>query len=347
MILLTFAHRGEAQVFLKENNWKSHPNFNDLYVSEELALLITKEGSFQSSIALSRALGLYPHITKVINLGIAGSLTKDLQKFDIIQIKNCYAEDEYKSFSLICEIPHIPSFDCITSKKRILNNDDGKLMAVVAPIVDRELWGLSFVCKESNIPLQSIKLISDHIGDVEFCKIVKEESLDFSDRLYQFFITNLREEKIEPNDSNTVLEIENDPNFYLTVSQKRELKNLYHLLISKTNLSQGEINKKINIEHISKLEQLPKNRSKILALELKKLLYPIRFEIAKHLDEICFESKKLGLNFKFSEDLESKIFHLNTQISSAFDLEQTIKALKKFDYKRYENLLNGNIDLNL
>lgn len=186
MKLLTFAHRGEAQHFLKYDNYKSLDlEFNGLYKNEENYLLITGEG-LESTNEKMNAFLLQPNlsISHVINLGIAGALDENLKLDSIYSIKKIKKENSDETF-LTANV--FANTDCISASSRVHNNEYSKQLAEQAQIVDRELWACAKVCSKFNIPIYSFKLISDYAcSPSDLQKIIQNSKLH-SKKLYNFY----------------------------------------------------------------------------------------------------------------------------------------------------------------
>jgi hypothetical protein len=82
-ILLTFAHYGEAGAFIREKGFQPLDFCdNGLYESSNTLLLLTGEGISSTMERLSAVCREFKHhISEVINLGIAGSLSKKFIAF--------------------------------------------------------------------------------------------------------------------------------------------------------------------------------------------------------------------------------------------------------------------------
>lgn len=342
MKLLVFAHRGEAQSFLKNLKFTAHPDAQDLYHNEEYALLICQEGIHQSLFTLTQALGLLTNINHIINLGIAGSLSPKYKVGEYFQIKTVYAEQEFKSFKLH-PLNIEKKEDCLTANSRITNLDYAKKLLPIAPLVDRELWALGYVSKQKNIPLSCVKLISDQILEASNCSLIKEQAQDFSDQLFDIFteFINIDEQDLVKFD----FEIFNEKKFYFTLSQKREVSKILQSLISKYDSSEELLLKRIKIHEIKNQDLLPKQRTKQLVSRLDQLLYPIKYQIRTHLLNLSKPFMDQGFQLKFDETLEDQTFIVNAQIKDETDILKLKNSLTNFSYEAFENLRNGKIPL--
>ena len=95
MQLLLFAHKNEAAAFFHFHQFQLITDTHDLYHDGHYYLLITGEGLWDSLIKLSLALHSLAKqnisISHMVNLGVAGSLRKDLKRFDLCQVRTSYA----------------------------------------------------------------------------------------------------------------------------------------------------------------------------------------------------------------------------------------------------------------
>lgn len=342
MKLLVFAHRGEAQSFLKNLKFSSHPSVQDLYINEDYALLVCQEGIYQSLFTLTQALGLLSNINHIINFGIAGSLSKNFEVGQFLEIRTVYAEGEFKSFKLH-SLNLLHKDDCLSANSRVTNLDHAKKLLPIAPIVDRELWALAYVSKQKNIPLSAVKLISDQVLEAIDCLNIKEQALDFSDKLFEIFQESICQDKNELKF--TDFEILSDKKFYFTLSQKREISKILQNLISKYNTTEEALLKSIKIHEIKNEEILPKQRTKMLSARLDQYLYPIKYQIKNRLTILSKPFQDQGFSLKFDETLEDQSFYVNAQIKNESDILKLKSALANFSYLDFKNLRDGNFDL--
>ena len=190
MKLLTFAHRGEAQHFLQFDNYQlSNFQFEDLFKNDDNYLLLTGEGlqlTHKRMEILLKNIG--SEISEVINLGIAGALTDDIELESVHHINRVKKEDENKSF----QIQNIKSgLDCISALNRVQDISYKNKLLTVAQIVDRELWAIADNCSRYNLPVSSIKLISDYAGSFVDIKQIIQKAKRYSKKLYDFYTSNM------------------------------------------------------------------------------------------------------------------------------------------------------------
>lgn len=332
MKLLVFAHRGEAQTFLKELEVKSHPQMNDLYIGEEIAILLCGEGHINSLAKLSYTLGKLPECTEVINLGICGALNTDINLHSIHEVRTIYAEDEFKSYSLSDS-----NIDIITSKSRALKSEQAKKLGNIADLVDREAWSLAHICKELAIPFRAIKMVSDHITDAEVCKLIKDQAEFYSDQLFEYF-DNLREAKTKED---IEIKVFVNENFYFTLSQKRLYRNLLKAIIQKEGISEEQI----DLSSFEDLEKTPKQRAKLLIDSLGKRLYPFKSIVKERLDELTHGLRHYGADFKFDKNYEKVSFQFQVTIDSEKSQFFMAENLKKFPWAEFEKIMKGDFDV--
>ncbi len=186
MKLLTFAHRGEAQHFLKYDNYKSFDfEFNGLYRNKENYVLITGEGLESTNKKMGEVLRQSNYsISKVINLGIAGALDSNLDLESIHSVKLIKKENENETFQSSDVYANI---DCISALNRVLDETYKKTLSKRAQIVDRELWACAKVCNKYQVPIYSFKLISDYAGSTTGLNKIIQKSKGYSKKLFDFY----------------------------------------------------------------------------------------------------------------------------------------------------------------
>lgn len=188
--LLTFAHRGEAETFLKQGRFQPLPFlFKGFYESERELLLLTGEG-IQSAIERLTAVcaAFRQNIIEVINLGIAGSLDDGIEVGEIYAIRKVFREGvESNPFPAFSSSDDTANTNCITAEKRVLESDYAARLAPFAPVVDRELWAVASVCSRFSLPFRSYKLISDRAGENVVTLDIKRRAAEFSARLYEYY----------------------------------------------------------------------------------------------------------------------------------------------------------------
>jgi nucleoside phosphorylase len=189
-ILLTFAHRGEAQEFLEKKRFQVLDfSVNGFYDSTDEFLLLTGEGIACTKERLSAVCGEFRHqIAEVINLGIAGGLSEEISIGEIYRIGAVLREPAGgQSFGTYRSAETSAAVDCITAGKRVLDEEYALRLAGFAKVVDRELWGIAAVCAQLQLPFRSCKLISDRAGENTETQEIKRRAPEYSARLYQFY----------------------------------------------------------------------------------------------------------------------------------------------------------------
>ncbi|MFN8369213.1 MAG: hypothetical protein U0T83_01160 [Bacteriovoracaceae bacterium] len=156
MILLTFAYLGEAQSFIK--NLALTKVDNSLYKNDFFYLLITGEGETYTLKRLTLFLdSKKSEITQVFNLGIAGSLTKELPLHSVHWVKSIISSTSTQQFETCSG-----NLRCISCDKRITLVAESNELAKIADIVDREAWANAAVCNNFQLNFSCVKLISDY-----------------------------------------------------------------------------------------------------------------------------------------------------------------------------------------
>ncbi len=325
MELLTFAHRGEAKAFLKNDQFEPIPFFFDgLYKNRERFLLIHGEGSQITAEKLSAVCGAFKgEIHAVINLGVCGSLMNEFKIGSIYSIRTCYKEEEFKSFST----SNKKGVDIISSKDRVKDLKKAKNLSFFAPLVDREAWAVGSVCHTLNIPFYAFKLVSDYSSSEDICQLVSSKSEEISDNLYEFYSKikiDIKEDKIE-------LPVEG------TVSQKR----LFNSLLKKMELKGISPNQ--NGDEFKNLE--PKKRMAKRLEIMEKELFPFENKLNERLSILTQGLKDSKIDVKFSKDFENPSLFISTKLDSQKDLERVIAALNALPMKEISDSLDGNFNV--
>lgn len=346
--LLTFAHRGEAQAFLKHWNFKSVAMpFEGLYQYENLFLLITGEGLQNASVKSAAVVSKYDHIDKIINLGICGSLDENYKINSIFEIRTIYSNQndhfEFKSYTCSA-FTDLPRLDLLSVDKRILTPEDRNHLHIVAPLVDREAHGIALAAQSLKKPLHSIKLVSDFAGSgQEICHAVKENAPEWSDSLLNVFL------RYEQNTSSKINETDSDlpselNDFHITVSQKRELKNVLKALAIK-DISLPQLLKNIQIEEVRNSKLREKEKTTILIEKLVEQLNPIHSKVKQLLDRELAKLNSGHIKTSYDPSFESDELKIHASINHQKNIDDLISALQKVDYQRIKEILRGEIDV--
>lgn len=190
MLLVTFAHKGEAQAFIKRKFKQSLDfHFPGVFKGEDGLLLISGEGIQMTTIRLTAVLTYFSHkIDRVLNLGIAGGITDTLELNQIYGIRKVFHQFHNKGCypGFECKETH-SRFDCVTALDRLYDQKYAESLSQLASIVDRELWAIGSVCREFNLPFKSYKLISDIIGKRTDKKEIVSRADFYSKHLFDFY----------------------------------------------------------------------------------------------------------------------------------------------------------------
>ncbi len=316
------AHRGEALSFLKQDKLKSIDK--NLYQGQDYLLLLTKEGPDEVMIRLPYYLAKFPEITEIINLGIAGGLSKILKLNDIIEIRTVYGHNHkplFHSYTLNEEA----KFDCITSYIRSNSEVIKEKLSHFAHTVDRELWAMAKVCKEYNLKLKSFKLISDMASNDVFCENIKEKAEIYSEQIYNFVHKN---NILKAHKENQSLTIENLP-FRASFTLKKRIEKL----TQKSDFSQA--NQIINSS---------KNAQECI-LRLENKLNPLKPVIENHINKLKEPFENIGAKLEFDPKLEKKMATIKMDINSQENINHLNRVLTKFNYDQVNKLWSGDFDV--
>jgi hypothetical protein len=190
MLLLTIAHKGEAQEFIKRSfTQPADFHFSGIYRDGDNILLLTGEGIESAIFRVSSVLTYFgSRINRVMNMGIAGALKDNLQINQIYGIRKVYHQSysDQKNSYILCKETH-GKMDCITAQKSVRDPIYAQTLSTIAPIVDRELWGIGYSCMNYGISFKSYKLISDYASENISEKDIKSKSPIYSKHLFDFY----------------------------------------------------------------------------------------------------------------------------------------------------------------
>lgn len=334
MDLLVFAHRGEAQEFIKRLALTATDSTSSFYKNDagDVSLLITGEGIYEVFSKLGPILGKYA-FSRVINLGVAGSLNNKFAPGTVINPRTVYCESEklqFHSFSMESD----SEIDIITSLERILSEEDAKRLSCFAPTVDRELWAIAKLCQETKTPLSSIKLISDMAGQATSCFDIKNRALEFSARLLEEF---LKQEKLELEAS------EGQTPIPMSFTQKAR----YFKTLSSLELSDSFDKNTISIwlKELSSKGLAQKAMANALLDRMELSINPSKKLASDSFEKLCIPLSDIGAKAHFDKNFEKKKFTLQMEINNQANIENLQRALSKLDYSRFEKIWEGDFDV--
>lgn len=333
MILITMAHYGEAQSFIDYYNAEKTPHLEgNCYAFDQGIILITGEGIPQSIARTSLVLGIYPQINKVINIGVAGSLSHLIQG-EIYSIRTVYHfnDDNSGYFQSFTSSDDSTTCDAITSDKRILKDEQAQNLKGHGNLVDRELWGVSFSAKLAHLPWLSYKLISDRAGSLAACEVVKEKSKLYSEKLLNHYL------KVTTNSVETKRN-EKPSSWYFTITQQRDFEKLKHKIINKYGQDHFEKNLR---DFTATNKSTNKKASKELIKFLKIILSPWKYEMEKRWDEMVKEFVREDITVCPSPNFEDENISFAFKAKDFNDISKKMERLKDFPFKRYQRFING------
>lgn len=340
MRLIHFAHRKEAQELLKRKDFKSlEIDGLDLYQSSSELLLISGEGIFETLKKVSFVSARFD-LKEVINLGIAGSLNKDIEISQIYPVRTVYAYDSkpiFQSFEISDQ-----GLDLISSFERVLNDESANTLSHFASLVDRELWGLCYALKGQKLIIHSYKLISDIAGNSTNCFDIKQMGQEYSLKLADFYEGLFLNKSQKEKEAFDLGEFEK---FYMTHQQRTQLESLVLKLSLKLDMSVDEIFKTIEASRVLEDIKRPKEATGLIIQILNNKLNPFRAKTLAHLHEHTKKFKELGAQIHFDPNLEKKFFTLSMQINSQTNIDKLQEALKKLNFLDIERTLTGEIDV--
>ncbi len=332
MKLLCFAHRGEAQAFTTgleaiDSNY---------YTGKDYSVLITGEGIVSTLTRLPYYIAKYD-ISTLINLGVAGSLSKHTKVDNIYGIRTIYAEENSDTYFHSFTTKNCgASIDLITSSERIFTEKRSKFLSHFAHTVDREAWAIGKVAKEFKLPIYVYKIISDKAGPQTQCLDIKEKAKEYSQKLFYFY---QQLNRIETNDLDEEELVSLDLPFGPSFTQQKRISNLLNKIDCEVCYLKNEF-----LESYS-LSGNKKKDTNLFIQFLENKINPINNKIHKKLDENFDEFKNIGAEIKFDPKLDQNFFTLKMQINSQTNIENLAQTLKNYDYQKFQRILNGEIDV--
>ncbi len=185
MIILTFAHKGEAAEFIRrKHTLRVDFYFSGLYRNYDELLLVT--GSRQHAARLEKVCSYFgDRIEAVLNLGIAGGLHAEMEMNQIYGIRHIIHEQQEGRYDCVSSRA---GSTCITVEEPA--TDDHHRSALRdrgADCADMEIWWQAEFCNRINLPFQSYKLISDTANLSSDQKDIIEAASFFSKHLFDFY----------------------------------------------------------------------------------------------------------------------------------------------------------------
>ena len=333
MKLIHLAHRGEAQQFLKDLDVNADQSMEGLYIGHDEIVLIGSEGIENTLTKLSYCLGRFK-VTEVLNFGIAGALDKNLKLDEVYEIRTSYCFNEkvqYKSFQA-----NLKGLDCITTNKRVLDNDYADELSNFAPIVDRELWAVGLVCKSQNIPFSSFKLISDYAGAQTNCFDIKEKAAEYSivlSNTYKGLIT-----KIDVEQEYTIP-------FHLSFTHKKLIDKKIKIASKKYDQSYQVVLDNIKLNEIVNFEMRDKEKVTEFLIRLEEYINPINHKALNLLKKEIGVFEKIGAKVVLDTKLENEDFTLQMKINSQTNIDNLKRACDQFSFSKYQKVWNGEFDV--
>ncbi|MCO4753979.1 MAG: hypothetical protein KC478_05830 [Bacteriovoracaceae bacterium] len=334
MDLLIFAHRGEAQQFIKRLSLKASEDTQGLYVGENTLLLITGEGIYEVFAKLGLVLGQYP-ISRAFNIGIAGSLSEKIELGKVYEVKTAYnftQKVQFQSFTL-SESAHAK--DTITSSERVLTNESASELSNFAPIVDREVWAVAKTCAAAGVELRSYKLISDVAGEQTDCFDLKQKALEFSTTLLEFWLG--LEHNETPFDDSISYPIQ------MSFTQKAKYQKLVDSLSLNTNFD----HKTFATDFLNSLgdKYSSKQKANLLLERMELGLNPVKLATKESFEKLSMPAKEIGATLLFDKNFEKKKFTLQMEINDQKNIENLSKLSEALNFSDFEKIWNGSIDV--
>jgi len=174
-VALVFATRIEAEPTIQYLRAESADHHSSLFNAQHpksgqrILILLSGMGPKTAYSTMSRLL-LKQAVSKVVNLGVAGSLHPHLQIGDLSTIKHAQMEESstepFQDMDQItlCPIPDLPQHRLISVHTPVFNDQRKRGLATDADLVDMEGAAIAWACRQNHIPCQMLKGITDFAG---------------------------------------------------------------------------------------------------------------------------------------------------------------------------------------
>lgn len=348
MKLLVFAHRGEAKTFLKElvlDRVRSEESV-ELFSNEDLYLLICGEGIDKALLQTSYVLGKYESISEIFNIGICGSLAVVQEESEVFEVSSINANSnshfEFKSFECLQNTPKTRNL--ISTNQRILEKSQVEMILPLGDFVDREAWGVALAAHQiKKLKIICLKIASDFVQiESQFCERVKEQSMEFSDKLFEYyqkhFLSQNETNHSSTNEFKTQSFLEG---YYFTKSQK----NKFNSLCKRLNLNIETLQEKPEYKNIAQEDILPKERTKRLINFLDRELNPLSYSIREQLDLLLDPHNQEKIKISYDKNLEKCDLQIQFSIKDQKDIEVLTQKLKHLPFEEIKNIFNGDLCL--
>ena len=332
MHLITMAHLGEAQGVIDLFNLKRVTP--QIYESEAITCLITGEGPFEAATATSALLGR-KKFTKVMNLGIAGSLNPEFEIGQIYAIRSLYlvieGKPQFKSFKSFES-----GIDCLTSFERILSPEKALPLSGMGQLVDREAWGVAMAAKNAGVEFKAFKLISDQAGSLGACELTRENAPEWSAKLAVY---------IKPHLGITISETQELelPGFYFTFTTQNQFKQILKKISIREEMSEEDVLLTLPLESLREEKILPKERARLLLSFMEEKLDPLKKKLQEGLSGWKNPFEKKGIQLVTDPTWESSQVKVTMTLENQEDLKQKLETLSKLNLRPFYELRDGNI----
>lgn len=330
MHLITVAHLGEAQGVIEKFRLKTIEH--DVFGNDEMILIITGEGPFEAAVKTSLIVSKYD-FKKIINVGIAGTLTEEFKVGDCVDVRTIYLVQDLK--------PQFKTFkaenqgvDCVTSFERILNPEKTSSLVALGKIVDREAWGVAFAAKAAGIPFSSFKVISDLAGTIESCEVVKENAWKFSTILADR-LTHVLEVKVSETQEFRL------DGFHFTFTTAHKIKSLIQKLSIKFETENAlEL---VDVKSFQQMDVSPKERTRLLIEAIEHKIDPLKKHLREVSDEVTHDFQKAGMKALIDPQWEKPKLTVSFEASNDSEIQEKILSLQKISIKKFSDTMKGQL----
>ncbi len=380
--LLVFAHYPEAQAFITHGQFKKFhiPQFEKITVyfketnqGDHYLLLVTGEGENDAheKVFFTVNYFLFTHglrFERAINFGVCASFQSAIgsivipkmsmkiqadfsPQFKTYLLENFVTEKfgDYTSAVIMSTEERIVRTEC--NGEKILHAH--RTLKVFGDLIDREVYGMSRACNFFKIPLMAIKCVSDHGMEADR-EIIKSQSLNFSETLWNFFQNYFLESDHEFQVSKTIPHLKDftpkvfsHPSFYFTQTEKHQMKKYLKTLIANVP---NDFEKAIHAPEEIMLQDFfktldpekqypPKKLANLYLRYVHQRIHPMDAKLQETLKNIFSPLNLPHITIHWDQSLEQSNITVSADIFSQKDFELLKNSLNNFSYQRFHNLI--------
>jgi len=335
MRLFVTAHFKEGEPLIAALELRRFPLLDGMAIfrNENNFLLVCGEGIDNALTQTTAVLAiLRDQITEVVNMSVAGSVHSELKVGSIYEIRHVYAahdslSTEFRSFACTHATGAV---DCVSTRSRILNDQDALKLRPIAKLVDRELWGIAWAAQMLNTPVRSFKIVSDIAGSATSCERVRQDHDELLENLWSHVRTVLDGTAAKLGNSNLERsEVLSIAGVHFTHAMSSRAQALIHAIKLRLNIDPLE-NLRVKVAEFSSQYKTPKERGRAIIHWLESVAEPELAHVQNSVNEWSKGISTNSVRFTFPTNLEPCLLQINGVIRNDEDRLQLAESLMSF-----------------